>query len=107
MDLSLSLLVLWIFANHHDATVPPNDFALVATWFNGCSDLHDSPEMAVAPWLFEAVEAEPVLHQHAAGWKERDAADGDTCRHTCRAAASAVSALSLPYTLLSRIFKRA
>src|SRR6187551_3887939 len=41
--LPLPLLVFWIFANDHDAAVPADNLALVATWLDGCSDLHDSP----------------------------------------------------------------
>jgi len=36
--------MLWIFADDHYATVPADNLALVATWLDGCSDLHDSPE---------------------------------------------------------------
>ena len=46
--LSLPLLVLGVFANHHHAPVPTDNLALVATWLDGCSDFHNSPE--IDPW---------------------------------------------------------
>src|SRR5688572_1565903 len=49
MCLPLPLLVLRIFANHHDATVPADDLALIAAWFDGCSNFHRSPVLAAGP----------------------------------------------------------
>lgn len=43
IGLSLPLLVFWIFANDHDAPVPANYLALVASWLDGGSNFHDFP----------------------------------------------------------------
>ena len=39
--LALTLLVAWIFANHHDATVSTNHLALVANLLDARVYLHD------------------------------------------------------------------
>ena len=41
--LALSLLVTEIFADHHNATITTNDFALVANLLHAWLDLHNSP----------------------------------------------------------------
>ena len=38
--LALPLLVTGIRADHHDATVPLDDLAVITHWFDACSDLH-------------------------------------------------------------------
>jgi hypothetical protein len=40
-ELTLALLVTWVVADNHDATVTTNDFALVADLLNAWVNLHD------------------------------------------------------------------
>ncbi len=40
--LALTLLVAWVFADHHDATVATNDLALVANLLDAWVNLHVS-----------------------------------------------------------------
>lgn len=39
--LTLTLLVAWVVADHHDVSVTTNDLALVANWLDAWVDLHD------------------------------------------------------------------
>jgi len=39
--LALTLLVTKVLANHHDATLAANDFALIANLLNAWINLHD------------------------------------------------------------------
>ena len=41
--LALTLLVAWVFANDHNASVTTDDLALVANWLNAGVNLHDVP----------------------------------------------------------------
>ena len=40
-ELTLALLVTWVVADDHDATVAANDFALIANLLNAWVNLHD------------------------------------------------------------------
>jgi hypothetical protein len=40
-ELALTLLVTWVVADNHDATVTTNDFALVANLLNAWVNLHE------------------------------------------------------------------
>ena len=53
LDLTLTLLVLWIGTNHHDSTATTNDAALLANLLDGCSNFHFSLSSATNFILYQ------------------------------------------------------
>ena len=81
MRLTLTLLVSWVFANDHDATVTTNDFALVADLLNAWVNLHVSCFFVwvASNRLFVAVSDSATsqvvgaeLYNNAILWKDLD-----------------------------------
>ena len=62
----------WVFADHHDATVPTNDFALLADFLDTRSDLHGVPLLVAVRNATPGEVVRSELYLNLVAWQNAD-----------------------------------